>query len=346
MAYSQIKLRLGIAVVCYLLVHATAWAGQQQVACTDGFSRLNYVVFDSNTRLPLTGALVTASWRAPAQRTTTTRTDSTGRAALCIPEQHNVTIRSAYRDHNTPAPIILAANRSGSTHTAFIDVPGVLVRGRVLDQQTNSPVPQVSVRMGNTRLSALTDTDGRFQFLRIPVGDYDLRADHIAYAGSSTRLNLRDDDVDALVWLAPAAIPLQPIVVTAFSRRLEHVGFYERQKRGVGTFISRKQIDAMNVHNASDLLRASPSLRLVPQPRRANNQLRGRRGNCRFTFIVDGARTLTDFEMDNIAAYAIEGIELYNGLAEVPAVFRTHAPTDGGTVTVCGVIAIWTRNSR
>ena len=63
-------------------------------------------------------------------------------------------------------------------------------------------------------------------------------------------------------------------------------------------------------------------------------------------YIVDGARTLTDFEMDNIAAYAIEGIELYTGQAEVPAVFRGHAPSDGGSVGVCGVIAIWTRNSR
>jgi hypothetical protein len=50
--------------------------------------------------------------------------------------------------------------------------------------------------------------------------------------------------------------------------------------------------------------------------------------------------------MDNIPAYAIEGVELYRGLAEVPAVFRGLYHSDGGSVGVCGVIAIWTRNSR
>lgn len=114
----------------------------------------------------------------------------------------------------------------------------------------------------------------------------------------------------------------------------------------MGKFINRQQIEAMNAHNASDLLRSVPSLRLIPQRMKANNEVRGTRGNCRFAYIVDGARTLADFEMDNIAAYAIEGVELYNGLSEVPAVFRGNYPSDGGSVGICGVIAIWTRNSR
>jgi hypothetical protein len=49
--------------------------------------------------------------------------------------------------------------------------------------------------------------------------------------------------------------------------------------------------------------------------------------------------------MDFLAAYAIEGIEVYNGLSEVPAPFRSVTSQDVGNPP-CGIIAIWTRNSR
>lgn len=112
----------------------------------------------------------------------------------------------------------------------MLDVPGVLVRGRVVDHQTRLPVSQAVVRIAGTPLRALSGVDGTFVFPRIPIGDYQLRTEHIAYGPNIATLALRRDDVDALIALAPAAIPIQPIVVTAFSRRLEHVGFYERQK--------------------------------------------------------------------------------------------------------------------
>ena len=223
--------------------------------------------------------------------------------------------------------------------------PSVFLRGTVIDQQTNTPVMNVVIRIVDTPLSALTDADGRFYFHEIRRGDYTLRADHIAYAAAITKLEVRADDLDVEVRLSPEAIPIHGIIVTAFSRRLEAVGFYEREKRGIGTFIDRKQIEKMKVQSSSDLLRNVPGLRLVPQAARRNvppNQMRGR-GNCRFKYIVDGARTLSDFEIDFVAPYAIEGLEVYAGLSEVPAVFRANAMPDGGQ-TICGVIAIWTRD--
>lgn len=345
MAYLQTKLRLSLAVAGSVLLPTEGGALQSGVTCDADSTVLTYALSDRTTRLPLPGARVTAGWQTGQQRTISATTDSLGRARLCVPVQQRVLIAAAYHQYSA-APVTLTTTGRTSVHTVLIDVPGVYVRGRVLDQQTGAPIGQVAVRLIGTTINALSDREGRFVLGRLPIGEYQLRADHIGYSSNSAALRLLRDDLDALIWLAPEAIPLQPIIVTAFSRRLEHVGFYDRQKRGVGTFISRKQIEKMSVHNASDLLRSVPSLRLIPQPRRANNQVRGTRGNCRFAYIVDGARTLTDFEMDNIAAYAIEGIELYTGQAEVPAAFRGHAPSDGGSVGMCGVIAIWTRNSR
>ena len=252
-------------------------------------------------------------------------------------------------DYDVEVPIILTLTTPAAAYNAIIDVPGAFVRGRVVDVQTGAPVSRVLVRIRTSGLSTLSDTTGRFFFERVPIGDYRLQIEHIAYAPNDAPLRVGADDLDVLIRLAPAAIALQPIIVTAFSRRLEHVGFYERRKRGVGTFFDRKQIDQMNIQDASDLLRRMPQLKLIPQPRRGSVQQRnamvGRRGNCRFVFVIDGSRTLPDFEMDFVAAGALEGVEVYNGLAEVPASFKVNTTSVAGS-TVCGVIAIWTRDSR
>jgi hypothetical protein len=351
MPCSHIKpaLRTAIAACCLFWLMADGLAGQGGPPCsvaTDAI--LIQKVVDKSTRIPLRDALVTASWRVGnARDEASARTDSTGTAVLCVPAQRVITMRVSYADHSALPQTTVAALGTTTTHTAFIDLPGSLFRGRVVDHLTGDGVAQVSIRIANTPFTTVTQPDGRFVFERLPFGLYNVMVEHIAYSVTSIALNVRHEDLDALVRLTPAVIAVQPIVVTAFSRRLENVGFYEREKRGVGTFINRRQIDAMNVQAASDLLRRVPSLRLVPQSRRSSqrNATVGVRGNCRFAFIVDGSRTLSDFEMDYVAAPALEGVEIYNGLAEVPAAFRAHATTAGG-VSVCGVIAIWTRNSR
>ncbi len=350
MPLPESKVTLAVPVACCLLFAV----GQSVVAqefreCEPGQVRVAAGVTDRVTGVPLEGASVHARWREGADRQLHVKTDSIGRALLCIPPQQTVTLRSTYQDFSTAQPTTYTLTSLSATYAAVIDVPGSLVRGRVVDMQSGGAVPRVSVHVRNTPFHAVSDTAGRFVFERIPLGQYRLRIEHIAYALNDAALQVRGDDLDALVRMTPAAIPLQPIVVTAFSRRLDQVGFYERRKRGVGTFFDRKQIDAMNVQDASDLLRRLPNLKLVPQLRRGSNQQRnatvGRRGNCRYTFVIDGSRTLPDFEMDFVAAGALEGVEVYNGLAEIPASFKTHTTSVGGSA-VCGVIAIWTRDSR
>ena len=344
-AYSQIKLASAAAVACCtFLLAAGAGAAQHSFPCNNGYTGLSQRVLDQSTHVPLVNARVTATWNDGTDRQVASVTDSAGRALLCVPLSRALRIRSTYAELNSSWQTTLT-QPNPSAQTVYIDVPGSLVRGRVIDQQTGLPIAQASVRIPNTSLLAMSNVDGRFVFERMPLGKYALKIEHISYASNQALLDVAHEDLDALIHLAPAAIALQPVIVTAFSRRLENVGFYERQQRGVGTFIDRKKIDAMNVKNASELLRRAPGVRLVPQSRtRANqpdNATIGNRGNCRYVFVIDGSRTLPDFEMDHVAAGAIEGVEVYNGVAEVPALLRAIAGH-----TMCGVIAIWTRNSR
>jgi hypothetical protein len=339
-AFPQTKLRtLTVVAFCMTTASSELWA---QSPCVP----LTQAVLDEQSRVPLVNARVTATWQGVLQRDV--RTDSLGRVTLCLTPQQSTQIRISYLDRSTSWQTMPTEGKS-IHQTSVLDVQSVSVRGRVIDEHSGVGVASAVIRLVNTSLQTMTDSDGRFAFERVPVGNYAMQVQHIGYTGHRTALAVGDADLDALVRVAPSAIPLQPVVVTAFSRRLESVGFYERRKRGIGTFIDRKRIDAMNVQIASELLRQLPGVRLVPQSRTRQNQPQnatvGRRGNCRYVFIMDGSRTLADFEMDYISGSAIEGVEIYSGISDVPVAFKAHATSVQGSTT-CGVIAIWSRNSR
>lgn len=342
----MIKSAVAYSVALGLLAIDAARA--QHTDCTtqsDATATLRETVRDRSTRVPLPGAVVSVSWQGRARPVRAT-TDSLGHALLCVPSGQVLTIQASYRGVQSGSQSTILG-RDYNERTSMVDVPGSLLRGTVVDNATSAPLHNVAVRLNNTPLTVLTTPDGRFLFERVPVGDYQLHVEHISYGTIRTPISISGEDLNAEIRMTPVAIPLVPVVVTAFSRRLERIGFYEREKRGVGIFLGRKDIDAMNVQRASDLLRRVPSSRIIPQTARRNvppNVLLGR-GNCRYRFIVDGARTLPDFEMDFIEPYAIEGVEVYNGPSEVPDRFRAFTTPEGGT-PLCGVVVIWTRDGR
>lgn len=346
-SYLQAK-PLARAAVAFLLVLALAPRAARAQGCdkATGFLPLQQTVLDQTTRIPLIGASVTAVWRdGDYDRRTQARTDSLGRALICAPAGPSLSVHVGYYRESSTQKIYLSS--VGVTReTTVLDVPGFMIRGIVKDQANGAPVPSVMLRLAPTGVRVLSENDGRFVFLRVPIGDYRLYVEHISYAPNSVPLEIRNEDINAEIQLTPDAILLQPIVVTTFSRRLETVGFYERKQHGIGTFVTRRQVDSMDVQRASDLLRGIPGLRLLFQAQRRGPPLQQTigRNNCRFKYIVDGSRTLPDFEMDNLAPFAIEGIEIYAGVAEIPATFRPLAAEPAGAT--CGVIAVWTRSGK
>lgn len=55
------------------------------------------------------------------------------------------------------------------------------VSGRVVDRETGEGLPTVAVTMIGTNMGALTDSDGRYNILNVPVGQYDVRAELVGY---------------------------------------------------------------------------------------------------------------------------------------------------------------------
>jgi hypothetical protein len=340
---SEARLACAAAVVITL---APADLRAQQRACDVATEVTLYeTVIDRATRVPLRDAIVTLTWSVTGSaRLIVARTDSSGRAQLCAPAGRPTDVRVTYRDVQSEAVMFDAMPRAPQTHTTPVDAPHMTLVGQVLDRNTAAPVVNATVRLVPGTTMVNTGADGRFALPLVPLGVHDLRIEHTAYTAATTRIDTDSDDAMPIVRLTALAIPLAPVIVTTTSPRLDAAGFYDRQRRGVGSFIGRAQIDAARPQFPSDLLRAVPGIRLITTPmRRGVRTVTTGRGDCRFRFVVDGTRTLPDFEIDGMPLTMIEGIEVYTGMAQVPAAFRGAADVTGAS---CGVIALWLRDGR
>ena len=231
--------------------------------------------------------------------------------------------------------------------SAVQQVAAQVVRGKLLDQYTNQPIPSATVtlvRPDNTPVGPTTKTgnDGSFSVQAPAPGIYRLRADLQGYLAAVTpAVELGQGDQINITWrLLAGVVQMRPIAIVASSRRPTGRlgGFYDRaQRRGFGTFITREQIDQRRPFFVSDLLRTLPGLQVVPARRGFGYDVLTTAG-CRPAVFLDGIQfPLMGETIDEIVnPMNLEGIEVYAHAPEVPAEFV--APRNN-----CGAIVLWTR---
>jgi len=62
-----------------------------------------------------------------------------------------------------------------------------VVRGTVVDLESQTPLPGANVLIGSTSLGAMTDTDGNFVIYNVPIGRYDIMVSFIGYKTKTAR---------------------------------------------------------------------------------------------------------------------------------------------------------------
>ena len=220
------------------------------------------------------------------------------------------------------------------------------VTGTVRDV-AGTPVSSVDVRVEGTAYAALTDTRGAFAIRGVAPGSHRLIV---------RRLGFRPSAIDVLVEMGhtaeidiqidPTPLHLKPITVAgrpeAAEARLN--GFYERSKTKAGHFISSERLERLTSHKFSDVLREVPGVKTGQVGRGASPQrtIRLRGATCPpFVFIDGFPAGAGEFDLDDIEPSTIEGVEIYHGLATIPAEFLSARGMER-----CGVIALWSRPYR
>lgn len=218
-----------------------------------------------------------------------------------------------------------------------------LIQGTVIDDESRSAVAGAGIvlltPLTSERVHAVTSAAGTFLIRAPRSGSYRLQVTHPSYAtyeadsvfvgsGQAVMLEVR---------LGRAAVPLEPIVVTA-RRNAGMPGFDDRREAGFGRFITREDIDRRSAFRTTDLLRNIQGITLRRTGRSMMVLMRGGgTGLCEPALWIDGVlvrqlpgNTIDDFLTPGI----IEAAEVYPSYAAAPTEYA---------VGLCGVILIWTR---
>ena len=210
--------------------------------------------------------------------------------------------------------------------------------GKVIDQQSRSPVGRAQTALLGTRRQSASDSAGRFTHAGLAAGSYVLQVRAIGYSSAQWVVELEDRQVLEMVFeLAPIAFILDPMTVegrlTLSQQRMQE--FERRRREDRGVFITAEQIKAAHAPTVGDLLRNVPGVRLVCRAGTCVVQMsRSARGYCRPDWVVDGFPA-SQSGTSQLPTVGIVAMEIYRSASETPADLLK-------TDSMCGVIAIWT----
>lgn len=228
---------------------------------------------------------------------------------------------------------------------------GQLIRGTVVDSASRRPLSGATVTVVGEPSPARADSAGRFTLPLHRAGTVVLTVRRLGYAAQTWSFAMTTaDTADATLPIAPAVAQLDTVDVNAAASvpiSANVVDFERRrQKNAGGVFITRDQIDAEHAVTTSDLLRRVPSvdvrqkdLRTVIVSHRGTVSARITQDLCVIPIGRDGLILGPTYNVNDIPANEIYGIEVYGGPATVPVEYRNSLPNG-----FCGLVMFWTRS--
>ncbi len=229
-----------------------------------------------------------------------------------------------------------------------------MVRGTVIEQGTNRPLPGAQVSIRGTSRGGLTDANGAFLISGVPVGEATVRVESIGFRAVEQRVNVASGQTAVVNFeMQQSAIGLDEIVVTGTAGRTT--------KRAIGNSVSTIKADQITevapINNVQQLLQGrTPGVTLLASTGMVGGSSRIRvRGASSLTagnepvVFIDGVRVLSGTSstqgntaqginlLESINPSDIESIEVIKGPA---------AATLYGAEAAAGVIQIITKKGR
>jgi hypothetical protein len=241
---------------------------------------------------------------------------------------------------------------------AQADSVRAVVEGKVLDP-VGSPLAQTEIIWQTDRRSVMSRADGSFSLIVPFRGETVVLVRRPGFSAQVLRVDLSKGMWRGNIVLQPGSFRLPEVTVTArYAKPAEYAGtakyddFFRRKRVGLGTFISREDIERSNAFHTIEILRMTPGVKVQIKGNPALGSVYF--GRCtphdpdyNVTVWIDGFRQYpnggqiaspTDVgEMiSRIGPANIEMMEVYRGASQIPGEY--HA--DG-----CAVVAIWTRQN-
>jgi hypothetical protein len=188
-----------------------------------------------------------------------------------------------------------------------------------------------------------SDTSGGYRIAIAETGAVRLIARRIGYAPDTMSVVLvagATAHADFVMKQAVQALPGETVVADPMLGKMGP--FNRRRSHGVGTFVTRADIEQRQPGRISELLRYIPGVGVTqastsnPDPVRMQRSMSSTIRSCTVQLYVDG-HPYPNGSVDDFSPGSIEGLEIYRSASEIPADFRSRD-------AACGVISLWTRD--
>jgi hypothetical protein len=247
-----------------------------------------------------------------------------------------------------------------------VDSARGLVEGRVVDPG-GAPIAGAEIVWQGDRRSVRAREDGSFSLVVPTRAEVVVLVRRPGYSAQVLRVDLSKGLWRGTIVLTPGAQRLPDIEAAAryakparYAATTKYDDFFRRQKLGLGTFISREQIEKMNAFHTLEILRGIPGIHVnvgIPgDPATADIRIpRCESDDHRLgkvTVWIDGQMLVEPLHpagekgpfgvgslnlaelLSRIGPEGIEMVEVYRGPSQIPGEFHW----DG-----CAAIVIWTR---
>lgn len=216
----------------------------------------------------------------------------------------------------------------------------------VRDSATGDPVRNARVEIAGVQQRGQTNGDGAARIGRVPAGNRIVSVSRIGYRTTRVAVEFAGEPVERTVTLATEPVEVGGVTVRgeARDRGLEMYGFYARQERGLGDFMTAERIEELRPSRTVDLFRHIRGFKVEYDRRRGEYYVVSSRGAASMgadcvgpqvyldgTLVGDRAHYMQFIGPENIA-----GIEAFGGVSQIPVQYRANA--------ACGVILVWTRS--
>jgi CarboxypepD_reg-like domain len=212
-----------------------------------------------------------------------------------------------------------------------------------VSESAGTPLRGVHVDVLGRRLGSVTDSHGHVLIRRVPAGTQFVRVQRIGYETQSLTLDVEPGDTVQLdLTLSTSAIPLDTVRAAREAQvpALARNGFYERQKVGLGHFVTERELSRVPDEPTHSIFRRIPGVDAVAVGNywilvSTRGPVSPRGIGCPVRLFVDGIPWRDD--LDAVQHQDIEAIEVYASPSEIP-------PQYGGANSACGVVLIWTHH--
>ena len=238
--------------------------------------------------------------------------------------------------------VVAVRTDSNSSVSADVQRATTLLRGSaalsgLVHGADGKPMQGATIMVWGTGLETRSRADGRFTLTGLPAGTFSVEARMLGYEPQRAAVDLSPQ--------TPATVDLEfkdrvqqlsRVVIMGKPSRTPNdiMGFLERSRTGMGHYITASDNALKNAITATDALRTTPGIQVVPGSSFGHVILM--RGGCVPVVYVDGMQMQDGYETldDIVPPQQVAGMEIYAGLGEAPMKYQSNG---------CGVLLVWTK---